>query len=80
MWDTGKRYENLCVIDIKCNYLEIIESQVRRLIELCGIRTMGIASVIRALICRGNSGFEDNFKQLTSFSEEFLRKVLGAKI
>lgn len=29
---------------------------------------------------RGTSGFEDNFKQLTLFSEEFLRQVLGVKI
>jgi len=29
---------------------------------------------------RGTSGFEDNFKQLTLFSEGFLKEVLGFKL
>ena len=29
---------------------------------------------------RGASGFEDNFEQLTLFSEEFLKQVLGVKL
>jgi low molecular weight phosphotyrosine protein phosphatase len=28
----------------------------------------------------GTSGFEDNFKQLTLFSEEFLNQILGVKL
>jgi hypothetical protein len=32
------------------------------------------------LTVSGSSGFEDNFKQAVSFSEGFLRQVLGAEI
>jgi hypothetical protein len=41
---------------------------------------MGMSCPKLVLMCSGNSGFEDNFKQAVSFSEGFLEKVLGIKL
>jgi hypothetical protein len=41
---------------------------------------MGFSEAENKLMCRKGSGFEENFKQLTAFSEEFLRQVVGEDI
>jgi len=60
--------------------LEIIESQNPNSTGLLEIHITGETSALNLeLTFRGINGFENNFKQLTSFSEEFLRKVLGTR-
>jgi hypothetical protein len=60
--------------------LEIIESLGPNSTGLLEIPITGETSALNlGLTFRGIDGFENNFKQLTCFSEEFLRKIFGTK-